>query len=116
MRPYDFVPNTRPVASGGGYPGPVAKRNPRKLPQQPKGLPEFPRLTDEAQGETGVSSEEFLASQAGLIGSLVATGRFPVFASVVADPELDVDLEVLFEFGLHLLLDGLEKFIARSHR
>jgi AcrR family transcriptional regulator len=68
----------------------------------------------EAQLETGVSSEEFLASQAGLIGSLVATGRFPVFASVVADPELDVDLEVLFDFGLQLLLDGLESFISRT--
>jgi AcrR family transcriptional regulator len=70
----------------------------------------------EAQLETGVSSEEFLGSQADLIGSLVATGRFPVFASVVADPELDVDLEVLFEFGLQLLLDGLHTFIARRHR
>jgi AcrR family transcriptional regulator len=68
----------------------------------------------EAELETGISSDEFLASQEGLIGSLVATGRFPVFASVVADPELDVDLEVLFEFGLQLLLDGLEEFIARS--
>jgi AcrR family transcriptional regulator len=70
----------------------------------------------EAQLETGVSSEEFLESQAGVIGSLVATGRFPVFASVVADPELDVDLEVLFEFGLQLLLGGLEEFIARRDR
>jgi AcrR family transcriptional regulator len=70
----------------------------------------------EAQLETGVSSEEFLASQAGLIGSLLATGRFPVFANVFADPELDVDLDVLFEFGLQLLFDGLEKFIARRDR
>jgi hypothetical protein len=68
----------------------------------------------EAELETGVNSEEFLASQEGLIGSLVATGRFPVFAGVVADPELDVDLEVLFDFGLQLLLDGLESFISRT--
>jgi AcrR family transcriptional regulator/DNA-binding transcriptional regulator YhcF (GntR family) len=61
----------------------------------------------EAEQDTGITSDEWLQSQEEAVATVFASGRFPTLAAVVAQPDLDLDLDTLFEFGLRLLLDGL---------
>jgi AcrR family transcriptional regulator len=63
----------------------------------------------EAEAETGISDDEWMASQRAPFDALVGSGAFPVFARVTARADFDLDLDALFEFGLRLLLDGLAR-------
>ncbi len=60
-----------------------------------------------AQLDTGLTSDEWMASQDSVMTEIVATHDFPMFAELAADPALDLTLDSLFEFGLARLLDGL---------
>jgi AcrR family transcriptional regulator len=70
------------------------------------------QLEAEAQLETGISSEEWMENQDDAFSRLMASGRFPMIAAVAAEPSFDMDLDRLFEFGLRLMLDGIERSIA----
>lgn len=70
------------------------------------------QLEAEAQHETGISSEEWMETQDGEFSQIMASGRFPMIAAVAAEPNFDMDLDRLFEFGLRLMLDGIEKMLA----
>ncbi len=48
-----------------------------------------------------------MESQGSAMAQVLASGRSPTFAHVMARPGLDLDLDTLFELGLHQLLDGL---------
>ncbi|WP_156724996.1 TetR/AcrR family transcriptional regulator [Streptomyces apocyni] len=66
--------------------------------------------TAEAVRETGLSDEEFWDSQQPYLERAMASGDFPRQAALSEDAfTADIDH---FEFGLHLLLDGLEKRVA----
>jgi DNA-binding transcriptional regulator YhcF (GntR family) len=60
----------------------------------------------QAEAESGVTAEEWMAAHADALTSLTAGGGFPHFQRI---PELDfdLDLDALFELGLRCLLDGL---------
>ena len=66
----------------------------------------------EAHQESGISSEEWMENQVGEFSRIMASGRFPMIAAVAAEPNFDMDLDRLFEFGLTLLLDGIERKLA----
>lgn len=66
----------------------------------------------EAQQETGVTSNEWMESQDGLMEA-VTSGRFPMLARMAEHPDFDLDLDTVFEFGLKLLLDGLAGLIEQ---
>jgi hypothetical protein len=70
----------------------------------------------QAERETGISSEEWMQGQEAQAARLFATGRFPMIARVGAEPDLDVELEHLFEFGLGVVLDGIERLVATAAR
>lgn len=66
-------------------------------------------LETEAQAEqdTGVSRAAYMTAQQAPFQTLLHGGAFPVLQSASAQPELDVGLDALFEFGLARLIDGL---------
>ncbi|MDO0934046.1 TetR/AcrR family transcriptional regulator [Streptomyces sp. DG2A-72] len=65
----------------------------------------------EAERRTGLTDAEFWQAQVPTLEKVLASGRYPVMASLSEDtfgPDFDH-----FEFGLQRILDGLEVFVAR---
>ena len=76
---------------------------------------------EQAAATTGQSEDQWMDSRAHTLRSLVESGRFPTFATVVRSLEdgYDLRLDTLFELGLKALLDGLTPVIeggSRSHQ
>ncbi|MEU6236189.1 TetR/AcrR family transcriptional regulator, partial [Kitasatospora sp. NPDC047058] len=69
-----------------------------------------------AQAATGITEDEWMDTRSSALDELVASGRFPAFARLMAGltDGYDLDLDALFEFGLANLLDGLAARIGRS--
>ncbi|MFD9426648.1 MULTISPECIES: TetR/AcrR family transcriptional regulator C-terminal domain-containing protein [unclassified Streptomyces] len=67
-------------------------------------------LEQEAQAEaaTGLTEDEWMADQVESLRAIAGSAGYPVFAKVTAAlaDGYDLDLDVLFEFGLGPLLDG----------
>ncbi|MCP2258897.1 transcriptional regulator, TetR family [Streptoalloteichus tenebrarius] len=73
-------------------------------------------LEHEAQAAavTGLTEDEWMDRQLPAFADLVATGRYPVFGSVLrafARTGYDLDLDTVFELGLRALLDGHARVI-----
>ncbi|WP_210588956.1 TetR/AcrR family transcriptional regulator [Streptomyces sp. GESEQ-35] len=65
----------------------------------------------EAERRSGLTDAEFWQAQVPTLEKVLASGRYPVMASLSEDtfgPDFDH-----FEFGLQRILDGLEVFVAR---
>jgi DNA-binding transcriptional regulator YhcF (GntR family) len=66
-----------------------------------------------AEQDTGLTADEWVDRQSGQMAVLVATGNLTGFRELLADGfDFDYDLDRLFEFGLGLVLDGLEMRLA----
>lgn len=65
----------------------------------------------EAEQDTGMSNEEWYEAQDLTLGTLLASGRFPILASLDDIPDFDLNLDIIFELGLRLILDGLAAMI-----
>ena len=66
-----------------------------------------------AEQDTGLTADEWVDRQRGQMAALVATGNLTGFRELLADGfDFDYDLDRLFEFGLGLVLDGLEVRLA----
>ncbi|ALG07388.1 TetR/AcrR family transcriptional regulator C-terminal domain-containing protein [Kibdelosporangium phytohabitans] len=67
-------------------------------------------LQDEtrARQDSGVTHDEWIVTQEEALGQLLATGRYPTMAEIITD-EFDYDLDKVFEYGLRLLLDGVQR-------
>lgn len=73
----------------------------------------------QAEQDTGMTSDEWMLTQEPTMAEMAASagsGPLATFLRVVGQPDIDLDLETLFEFGLARLLDGLEAFLIRSER
>ncbi|MEJ2858469.1 MULTISPECIES: TetR/AcrR family transcriptional regulator C-terminal domain-containing protein [unclassified Saccharothrix] len=64
----------------------------------------------EQRQHTGITEDEWMDGQAAALAALAASGRFPMFARVLAG-EVDMELRTLFEFGLARMLDGIGEWI-----
>jgi DNA-binding transcriptional regulator YhcF (GntR family) len=75
-------------------------------------------LADEAQAQTdtGMTGREWMAAQQDRFAAVLATGRLPLFARFLAAGDDEFDMEVLMEFGLGRLLDGLEPVLSGPER
>ncbi|WP_437830898.1 TetR/AcrR family transcriptional regulator C-terminal domain-containing protein [Sorangium sp. So ce1153] len=73
-------------------------------------------LESEAQAEqdTGVTSDEWMASRQAKLEAIVASGDFPTIARLATEPDHDTSLDTLFELGLGLMLDGIAALIERA--
>ncbi len=65
-----------------------------------------------AQAASGLTGDEWVATQEQQLRALVAGGRYPRFERL-AGQGYDLDLDRLFERGLRCLLDGLAADVAR---
>ncbi|HZN75844.1 MAG TPA: TetR/AcrR family transcriptional regulator C-terminal domain-containing protein [Micromonosporaceae bacterium] len=68
----------------------------------------------EAEQDTGMTSDEWMAATYPDDGGVMASGRFPLLASLAQEPDADLGLDDLFEGGLTLLLDGIAALVARA--
>ena len=62
----------------------------------------------QAQLDSGLTSDEWMETQGAQMGEIMSSGDFPMFAKVLAPEDVELNLDSLFEFGLHRLLDGLQ--------
>jgi DNA-binding transcriptional regulator YhcF (GntR family) len=60
----------------------------------------------EAEQETAMTDKQWLDSQQGRLAAVLATGMLPMIARFLAQ-DTPFDLDILLEFGLQRLLDGL---------
>lgn len=67
-----------------------------------------------AVGEAGVSDEKFWRAQLPHLERAMASGNYPVMALMDED-SYDAGWEETFEFGLRMLLDGIEREIEERH-
>jgi AcrR family transcriptional regulator len=67
----------------------------------------------EAEAVSGLNTDEWMETQVPTLRSIISDGRFPAFERIVSAP-YDFDLDVLFEFGLQRLLDGLVVVIPKD--
>ncbi len=66
-----------------------------------------------AEQDTGLTADEWADRQSDQMAALVASGNLTGFRELLADDfDFDYDLDRLFEFGLELVLDGLEMRLA----
>jgi NaMN:DMB phosphoribosyltransferase len=67
----------------------------------------------QAEQDSGITSDQWMASQDQTLTTILASGRFPMLSSIAARPDFDFDLDLdrLFGFGLQLLPDGLAERI-----
>jgi AcrR family transcriptional regulator len=68
----------------------------------------------QAQAATGMSGEEWIDTQTPAFDAIAASGRYPIFAGVLArlaEEGYDLDLDELFELGLRAVLDGFAAII-----
>lgn len=66
----------------------------------------------EAEQDTGLTDDEWMAAQADVLGGLLAAGEFPHLARLTRTA-VDLNVESLFEFGLQRLLDGVEQLLEQ---
>jgi len=67
-------------------------------------------LEDEQQAvqETGMTDEDWFATQHERVASALAGGRLPMMTRALVGEGFELTLDLLLEFGLQRLLDGLE--------
>jgi hypothetical protein len=68
----------------------------------------------QAEHETQLSRDAYLARQTAQFQELTSAQRMSTLARIGANPELELRLETLFEFGLARLLDGIVAFVQRE--
>lgn len=68
----------------------------------------------QAQQDTGMTADEWLAANETRMDSIQLAGTYPVLSTLFGDGEFDLELGTLFEFGLERMLDGIESLIERS--
>jgi AcrR family transcriptional regulator len=69
-------------------------------------------METQAEQDTGLSSDAYMTAQEAQFRAVFAGGAFPTLARMSAQPEIDLGLDTLFEFGLARLLDGLATFLG----
>ena len=72
-------------------------------------------LAEEAQAEqdTGMTDEQWMQTQEQRFAAVLATGRLPMLARF-AEGDNDFSLDVLLDFGLTTILDGLDRILTRG--
>lgn len=69
----------------------------------------------QAQQDTGLTADEWMATQEPELRSLIKPSSYPAFTQVISQ-DFDFDLDRLFEFGLKTLLDGFEGLLRQRAR
>ncbi|GAA2508527.1 TetR/AcrR family transcriptional regulator C-terminal domain-containing protein [Winogradskya humida] len=67
----------------------------------------------QARQDTGITEEEWLGSQEQRFTEILSRGTLPMMSSYLAQPTVEFDLGILFDFGLQRLLDGLAPLMEK---
>jgi AcrR family transcriptional regulator len=67
-----------------------------------------------AEQDTGLTNDEWMQAQDRELHAIFASGRFPMLSRLASGPDIDANLDTLFEFGLSQLLDGLAVRVSGS--
>ena len=67
-----------------------------------------------AEQDTGVTYTEWTEAQDRRLHKILASGQFPTLSRLATGPDIDADLDTVFEFGLGQLLDGLAVRVRRG--
>ncbi|WP_239487783.1 TetR/AcrR family transcriptional regulator [Streptomyces durocortorensis] len=71
-------------------------------------------LEVQARQDTGMTPEEWMASDELRLEQIQTAGSYPTLSTLFGEEEFDLELDTLFEFGLARLLDGVASLIDRS--
>ncbi len=78
-----------------------------------RGTAENLEAETQAEHDTGLTAEQWMEAQGAALADVFAARPLPMLSRVAQGPDIDLDIDVLFEFGLQRLLDGFAAFIAR---
>ncbi|MEV0781403.1 TetR/AcrR family transcriptional regulator C-terminal domain-containing protein [Streptomyces sp. NPDC050423] len=84
---------------------------------RPKASPHAMRYTEwvlRALKDTGLSDEEWMARNEPQFAAVSTGGRFPVPHALFEHDDFELDLDVLFDFGLRRTLDGIAVMIGET--
>lgn len=70
-------------------------------------------LESQARQDTGMTPEEWMASNEPRMEAIQTTGAYPILSTLFGKDDFDLELDTLFEFGLERMLDGVEALIER---
>ncbi|MBD9701748.1 TetR/AcrR family transcriptional regulator C-terminal domain-containing protein [Streptomyces caniscabiei] len=71
-------------------------------------------LESQARQDTGMTPEEWMASNEPRMETIQAAGSYPILSTLFDQEEFDLELDTLFEFGLARMLDGVESLIEKT--
>ncbi|MFD4027823.1 TetR/AcrR family transcriptional regulator C-terminal domain-containing protein [Streptomyces sp. NPDC058576] len=71
-------------------------------------------LESQARQDTGMTPEEWMASNEPRLETIQTAGSYPVLSTLFDQEEFDLELDTLFEFGLARMLEGVASLIERS--
>jgi DNA-binding transcriptional regulator YhcF (GntR family) len=66
----------------------------------------------QARHETGITETQWMEAQQARLQAAIADGRMPIMREYMAEPEHEFSLDLLMEFGLQRLLDGMELLLG----
>ncbi|MFI5802595.1 TetR/AcrR family transcriptional regulator C-terminal domain-containing protein [Streptomyces sp. NPDC051561] len=81
-----------------------------------QGLAAAIELENRARQDTGMSPEEWMASNEPRAEAVQAAGGYPILGRLFEQDEFELDLDTLFEFGVGRILDGVEVLISRKRK
>lgn len=75
-------------------------------------------LEEEQQAvqETGMTDEDWFGTQHERVAAVLAGGRLPMMTRALVGLDVEFSLDILLEFGLQRLLDGLERMAGAGQR
>ncbi|WP_344497599.1 TetR/AcrR family transcriptional regulator C-terminal domain-containing protein [Streptomyces enissocaesilis] len=71
-------------------------------------------LESQARQDTGMTPEEWMASNESRLETIRTAGSCPTLSTLFDQEESDLELDTPFEFGLARMLDGVESLIEQS--
>jgi hypothetical protein len=65
-----------------------------------------------AEQDTGLTADQWMRATQPAFDAVLAAGSFPMLTAVGDEPQIAMDLDSLFEFGLARLVDGYAAWLA----
>ncbi|MEE6262740.1 TetR/AcrR family transcriptional regulator C-terminal domain-containing protein [Plantactinospora sonchi] len=70
----------------------------------------------DAVQDTGLTDDEWMHAQRESLAAVLRTGAFPILAGITTRPDVDLNIDTLFEFGLARTLDGISALLDEHAR
>lgn len=80
-----------------------------------QGLAAALELENRALQDTGMTGEEWMASNEPRAEAIQASGAYPILGGLFQQDEFELDLDTLFAFGVDRILDGVQALISRNN-